>query len=32
VLPQTASAYPLIGFTGLLLLGLGGLLRRTCSA
>jgi LPXTG-motif cell wall-anchored protein len=32
VLPQTASAYPLIGFIGVLLLGLGGVLRRTCSA
>jgi LPXTG-motif cell wall-anchored protein len=32
VLPQTASTYPLIGFIGVLLLGLGGLLRRTCSA
>jgi len=31
VLPKTASAYPLIGFIGMLLLGLGGLLRRTCS-
>lgn len=32
VLPQTASTYPLTGFIGVLLLGLGGLLRRTCSA
>jgi len=32
VLPKTASAYPLIGFIGVLLLGLGGLLRRACSA
>jgi hypothetical protein len=32
VLPQTASAYPLIGFIGMLLLGLGGLLRQTRSA
>jgi hypothetical protein len=32
VLPQTASAYPLIGFIGVLLLGLGGLLRQTRSA
>jgi LPXTG-motif cell wall-anchored protein len=32
VLPQTASAYPLIGFIGVLLLGLGGLFRRTRSA
>ncbi len=31
-LPQTASHYPLIGFLGVLLLGIGGLLRRTCSA
>lgn len=31
VLPQTASAYPLVGFIGMLLLGLGGLLRKTCS-
>jgi hypothetical protein len=32
VLPQTAGTYPLIGFIGVLSLGLGGLLRRTCSA
>ena len=32
VLPQTASAYPLIGFIGVFLLGLGGWLRRTRSA
>ncbi len=32
VLPQTASAYPLVGFIGMLLLGLGGLLRKTRSA
>jgi LPXTG-motif cell wall-anchored protein len=32
VLPKTASAYPLIGFIGLVLLGLGGLLRQTRSA
>jgi hypothetical protein len=32
VLPKTASAYPLIGFIGVLLLGLGGLLRQTRSA
>jgi hypothetical protein len=32
VLPQTASAYPLIGFIGAFLLGLGGLLRKTRSA
>jgi hypothetical protein len=32
VLPKTAGAYPLIGFIGVLLLGLGGLLRKTCSA
>jgi LPXTG-motif cell wall-anchored protein len=32
VLPKTASAYPLIGFIGILLLGLGGLLRQTRSA
>jgi LPXTG-motif cell wall-anchored protein len=32
VLPKTASAYPLIGFIGVLLVGLGGLLRRTRSA
>jgi hypothetical protein len=32
VLPKTASPYPLFGFTGLLLLGLGGLLRQTHSA
>jgi LPXTG-motif cell wall-anchored protein len=31
-LPQTASNYPLIGFIGMLMLGLGGLLRRTRSA
>jgi hypothetical protein len=28
-LPKTASLYPLFGFSGLALLGLGGLLRRT---
>jgi len=32
VLPKTASAYPLIGFVGVFLLGLGGLIRRTRSA
>jgi len=32
VLPQTASAYPLIGFLGVLLLGLGGVLRQARSA
>jgi len=32
VLPKTGSTYPLIGFIGVLLLGLGGLLRKTCSA
>lgn len=32
VLPQTASPYPLIGFIGLIFLGLGGLLRQTRSA
>jgi hypothetical protein len=32
VLPKTAGAYPLIGFIGVLLSGLGGLLRRACSA
>jgi len=32
VLPKTAGTYPLIGFIGVLLLGLGGLLRKTCSA
>jgi len=32
VLPKTASPYPLIGFIGVLLLGLGGLLRHTRSA
>jgi hypothetical protein len=32
VLPQTASPYPLIGFIGVFLLGLGGLLRQTHSA
>ena len=32
VLPKTASPYPLIGFIGVLLLGLGGLLRQTRSA
>jgi len=32
VLPKTASLYPLIGFSGLLLLGVGGLLRRTLSS
>jgi LPXTG-motif cell wall-anchored protein len=31
-LPQTASSYPLFGFLGVLLIGIGGLLRRTCSA
>jgi LPXTG-motif cell wall-anchored protein len=31
-LPKTASHYPLIGFLGVLLVGIGGLLRRTCSA
>jgi len=31
-LPQTASPYPMFGFAGLLLLGLGGLLRQTRSA
>lgn len=31
-LPQTASPYPLIGFIGTLLLGIGGLLRQTRSA
>jgi len=31
-LPKTASPYPLFGFTGLLLLGVGGLLRQTHSA
>jgi hypothetical protein len=31
-LPQTASHYPLIGFLGVVLIGVGGLLRRTCSA
>jgi len=31
-LPKTASPYPMIGFSGLLLLGVGGLLRRTHSA
>jgi len=32
VLPKTASPYPLIGFSGLFLLGAGGLLRRTRSS
>jgi len=32
VLPKTASPYPLIGFIGMLLLGLGGTLRLTRSA
>jgi hypothetical protein len=32
VLPKTASPYPLIGFIGVLLIGLGGLLRQTRSA
>jgi len=31
-LPKTASPYPMIGFTGLLLLGLGAVIRRTRSA
>jgi LPXTG-motif cell wall-anchored protein len=31
-LPKTASHYPLIGFLGALLLGMGGLIRRACSA
>jgi hypothetical protein len=31
-LPQTASPYPLIGFIGALLIGVGGLLRQTRSA
>jgi len=31
-LPKTASPYPMFGFTGLLLLGVGGLLRQTRSA
>jgi hypothetical protein len=31
-LPKTASPYPMFGFTGLLLLGVGGLLRQTHSA
>jgi len=31
-LPKTASSYPLFGFLGVLLLGVGGLIRRTCSA
>jgi hypothetical protein len=31
-LPKTASPYPIFGFTGLLLLGAGALLRRTHSA
>jgi hypothetical protein len=31
-LPKTASPYPLFGFTGLLLLGLGALVRQTRSA
>lgn len=31
-LPQTASNYPLIGFLAAIFLGIGGLLRRTCSA
>ncbi len=32
VLPQTASPYPLIGFIGFILIGVGGLLRQTRSA
>jgi len=32
VLPKTASLYPLIGFAGILLLGLGAWLRRTSFA
>lgn len=32
VLPKTAGTYPLIGFIGVLLLGLGGVLRQTRSA
>jgi LPXTG-motif cell wall-anchored protein len=31
-LPQTASSYPLVGFIGALLIGAGGLIRRTRSA
>lgn len=31
VLPQTASPYPLIGLAGLVLIGVGGLLRQTRS-
>jgi hypothetical protein len=31
-LPKTASPYPMVGFTGLLLLGVGGLLRQKLSA
>lgn len=31
-LPKTASSYPLFGFLGVLLLGIGGLIRRTVSA
>jgi len=31
-LPKTASPYPIFGLTGLLLLGVGGLLRQTRSA
>jgi len=31
-LPKTATPYPMFGFTGLLLLGVGALLRRTHSA
>ena len=31
-LPRTASPYPMIGFTGLLLLGLGAVISRTSSA
>jgi LPXTG-motif cell wall-anchored protein len=31
-LPKTASPYPLFGFSGLILLGVGGLLRRYCVA
>lgn len=31
-LPQTASPYPLIGFLGIFLIGVGGLLRQTRSA
>jgi LPXTG-motif cell wall-anchored protein len=32
VLPKTASPYPLFGFSGLALLGIGGLLRRARSS